>query len=413
MKQFLLDVLNDIKPSPEYEKDVLARADSIIKKINKGLKDAKAVLGGSGAKGTYLKTFDVDIFVKFSYAKYKDKNDELSGILEKFLKKSFKISRIHGSRDYFQIKHGDFTFEIVPILDIRKAEQSENITDVSPLHSTFVLKHRKLSDEMRLTKQFFKAAGVYGAESYIRGFSGYVCEILAINYGSFMGCIKAASKWKEKEVIDVKNYYKNKDVFQEINKSKLTGPLVVIDPVQKDRNAAAAISIEKFEMLRKRAKDFLKNPSKKFFEIETLTEESIRKKSGNKNIIFIEVTPLKRKIDVAGAKMNKAFDYIKMSIVSYGFDLVDSGFVWDKKGEAFFYYILKDMQLQKNMELSGPPLNIKKHVALFKKKHKNTFIRDGKIFALESRKFTDAKSMIKSIFKISNINDNVAGVRIK
>ena len=92
MKKLLSEVLEDIKPSREYEKEILDKANYIINRINKGLKDAKAVLGGSGAKGTFLKTFDVDIFVKFNYDKFKDKSDKLSEILEKFLKKSFKIS---------------------------------------------------------------------------------------------------------------------------------------------------------------------------------------------------------------------------------------------------------------------------------------------------------------------------------
>ena len=99
MKQLLLEALEDIKPSKEYEEDILGKANNIINKINKGIKDAKAILGGSGAKGTWLKTFDADVFVKFNYSKFKDKSDKLSNILEAFLKKYFKITRLHGSRD--------------------------------------------------------------------------------------------------------------------------------------------------------------------------------------------------------------------------------------------------------------------------------------------------------------------------
>ena len=46
----------------------------------------------------------------------------------------------------------------------------------------------------------------------------------------------------------------------ELNKSKQQGPLIVIDPVQKDRNAAAALNHEKFEIIKKTAKQFLKKP---------------------------------------------------------------------------------------------------------------------------------------------------------
>src|SRR3989339_2186170 len=126
VKLILNEVLKEIQPDKAYENEIFARLNDIIKKINQGQKDKKANLGGSGAKGTWLKTFDADIFVLFDYKKYKDKSDKLSDILEKILRKKFKkIIRLHGSRDYFQIKQGDFTFEIVPILKIRKAEQAK------------------------------------------------------------------------------------------------------------------------------------------------------------------------------------------------------------------------------------------------------------------------------------------------
>ena len=411
MKKLLLEVIKDIKPSKQYEKEILDKAKSIINKINKGIKDAKAVLGGSGAKGTWLKTFDADIFVKFDYKKFKDKSSSLSDILEKFLKKSFKIIRLHGSRDYFQVRQQKFTFEIVPILDIKKAEQSKNITDVSPLHSNFVLKHKKLIDDMRLIKQFFKAAKIYGAESYIRGFSGYVCELLTIYYGSFINCIRALSKIKEKTVIDIKNYYKNKNVFLEINKSKLASPLIVIDPTQKDRNAAAALDNEKLDILRHRAKEFLKKPSKEFFEIKVLTEQNIREKFQKNKLIMLKAAPLNKKEDVAGAKMLKAFHFIEQNLISHGFKVVESDMLWHAKTSSLFYYVIENDKLPKAIELSGPPLKVKYHVALFKKAHKKTFIKNKRIFAVEKRKFTNSKELMKNIIKTPNVKDNVKNIK--
>ena len=99
--KLLKEVVEEIKPDKDYEKDILDKVDSIIKEINKKLKDGKAILGGSGAKGTSLKTFDADIFVKFDYKKFKDRSNELSDILEKALNRIFrKVTRLHGSRDW-------------------------------------------------------------------------------------------------------------------------------------------------------------------------------------------------------------------------------------------------------------------------------------------------------------------------
>jgi tRNA nucleotidyltransferase (CCA-adding enzyme) len=265
---------------------------------------------------------------------------------------------------------------------------------------------------MRLTKQFFKAARVYGAESYIKGFSGYVCELLTIYYGSFLNCVKALSKIKEKELIDIKKYYKNKNVYNEINKSKLTSPIIVIDPVQKNRNAVAALSHEKFDMLRKRAKEFQKNPSKKFFEIDILTEQDIKKKFKKNKLLILRITPLKRKRDVAGAKMVKAFNCIEQNLTDNGFKIINSDVLWDIENKALFYYALKGTKLSKTVELIGPPLKSKQHVLSFKKKHKKTFTKNKRIFAIEKRKFTDSHNLVKNLIKTPNIKDNINNIEL-
>ena len=408
MKKLLSEAIKSIRPDSQYEKEILSKADSIIKKINSGMKGAKAVLGGSSAKGTWLKTFDVDIFVRFDYKKYSNKSSGISDILEKFLKRHFKIARLHGSRDYFQITEGKFTFEVIPILGIKKASEAKNITDVSPLHSDFIKKHRKLVDEIRLTKQFFKSSGIYGAESYIRGFSGYVCEILTINYGSFLNLVKAMSKWKEREVIDIKNYYKGKNVFSEINKSKLASPLVIIDPVQKDRNAAAALDHEKFGIAIHRAKEFLKNPSMEFFIVKEHDEADLRKKFPN--IIILKAVPLKKKPDVAGAKMLKAFHQIENELARHGFTIKESDMLWHHGKDSLFYYSLESTTLPESVEIAGPPLFAKQHVDNFRKKHRNTFIKGKKIYAKERRKLNKAQDAARQIIKNPNVMANISKI---
>ena len=410
--KLLKEVVDEIKPTKDYEEEILGKVSSTICKINKRLKYGKAVLGGSGAKGTFLKTFDADIFVKFNYLKYKDKDKELSDILEKVLKRIFKgVVRLHGSRDYFQLKAGGSTFEIIPILDIKKAEQAKNITDVSPLHAKWVLKHKKLRDEMRLVKQFCKANGIYGAESHIMGFSGYICEILAVHYGSFLRMVRGASKWKDKEVIDVNKYYKRKDVFRELNTSKLTSPLIVIDPVQADRNAAAALSIKNFNIFRNACKRFVKKPSKKFFEIKKFSIEDIIKKNKNKKIVFLEIRPLGGKKDVVGCKLVKALEFINKELVEEGFKVFKYGWDWDKK--AIFYFVLDKKILSENVEKIGPPVKIKDHVKQFKKKHKKITVKKGRVFALDKRKYREAEKLIKSLFRNRYLKEKIKDIKIK
>lgn len=413
IKKILNEVLEDIQPDEKYRTEIFEKLNLIISKINKNQKYIKAILGGSGAKGTWLKVFDADIFVLFDYAKFRDKSSELSDILDKILKKRFKSAiRLHGSRDYFQIRQDKFTFEIVPILKIKRAEQAKNITDVSPLHSNWVRKHRKLADEMKLAKQFCQANNVYGAESYIRGFSGYICEILTVYYGSFLSLIKNAAKWHDKEIIDVKKYYKGKDVFKLVNTSKLMSPLIVIDPVQKGRNAAAALSMEKFEAFKKAAGEFLKEPSKEFFAKKSMNALFLADKAKSRQLITIKVKPLTGKIDVVGSKILKVYEFLNAELKKRGFSIINSGWEWDKKNDACFYFLLGKKPLPKTVEVEGPPIKMLQHAENFKKMHRKTMVKNGKVYAFEERKFTNSAELLKSAAKDEFVKERSKSVRI-
>ena len=222
INQILEGVSKKITPT---QKEKLALDKNLLefeKKLRTGLKKYKAKLfiGGSLAKQTLIKRdtkYDIDIFILFPYSKYKNKNKELSKLLEKILKTiKLKFIRLKGSRDYFKTNFKGLNLELIPILEIKKASQALNITDISPLHVTYILKQikkkRKIASEIRLAKAFCHAADCYGAESYIRGFSGYALEILVSYYGSFSKFIKKAAKWKiptkieNRVVIDPKKY---------------------------------------------------------------------------------------------------------------------------------------------------------------------------------------------------------------
>ena len=117
MKDALNTILSTIKPGRKEQQHVASAITSFLLALHKNLKDAKAILGGSGAKGTWLSgNHDIDIFVLYKYTIYKAQSKELSNLLEPILKKSFptqKIERLHGSRDYFRFTYHDLHFEIV------------------------------------------------------------------------------------------------------------------------------------------------------------------------------------------------------------------------------------------------------------------------------------------------------------
>ncbi len=390
----------EVLPTTEEEKVSLAAVQPILKSLQKCIPKAKVFLGGSAAKGTWLRTFDVDVFVMFPYKEYSEKSHELSNILEKQLRKKFpSLQRLHGSRDYFRICEAGFTFEVIPILRILRSSQAKNITDISPLHSTWVKKHRKLANEIRMTKQFCKANNLYGAESYIRGFSGYICEILTIHYGSFLKLLKSAGKWKEGTVIDIQRYYRNKDVFLEMNKSKLVSPLIVIDPVQHDRNAAAALSKEKFCQFIEAATMFQRHPSIGYFREKSFHKEDLKVQFKGKKIVLVHLTPLEGKDDIVGAKMMKVFEHAHRQLEEHDFTILHSDWKWVRGNDAHLFFVFDNKPLPSTAEREGPPLFAKQHVAHFKKAHKRTIIKSKRLYAIEKREFTLPEKLIEKALK--------------
>ena len=397
--KILDQALETLRPTTEQVAEAKKIITEAISKVNKNARPAKTIVGGSGAKNTFLRgEFDVDLFVLYPYKKFASRSAEISDKLEVGIKKAFPgYERIHGSRDYFRAKFKGIQFEIIPILDIKKSSDAVNITDVSPLHSKWVLKKstKGMNDQIRLMKAFCKGSGVYGAESYIRGFSGYVCEILTIHYGSFTKVLKASKKWLPGTVIDTMKLLKGKPAFSVLNKSKIQSPLIIIDPVQSDRNAAAALDMEAFERFRKKAVAFSKKPTTEYFERKFLGEKEIIKKYPRATVL--KVTPIDGKEDVAGSSLYKTFQYLEQKTEKSGFKLKDSDWEWDKKNHAYFWFIPKKEPLDPEEIKAGPPIKLEEHAKTFKKLYTKAEVKRGRLYAKVPRTYTFLKAFYNDL----------------
>ncbi len=405
--KFLEQIKKDIKP----EKETIKEVNEIVKRINKLLKKAKLKAickkGGSIAKGTFLKDdYDVDLFVIFD-KKYRGK--DISKLLGRALKK-LKPTKVHGSRDYYQIKN-DLLFEIVPVLKVKNYKEIENVTDMSPLHVDYINKkaNKKLKGDIRLAKLFCKAQGIYGAESYIRGFSGHILDILIIYYKGFINLLKAAKKWKDKTIIDPENHHD--DVLFELNKSKTQGPLVIVDPVQPDRNAAAALNKENFNIFKKKAKEFLKRPSKSFFVKNKIDVKKLKQRAKDDYLIVLDIKAKRGKENVVGSKLRKVFEYIEKSLKNNDFKVLFSDWEWNKKQKAKFYFIVKKEILTKEILHEGPPLDKKEHVSLFKKLYNNVITKNKRLYAKVKRKYSNPKKLINELKKEKYVKERVKEIK--
>ena len=403
-----------IKDKTKPEKKGFKAADDTIDKINALLRKEKikavCMAGGSYAKGTILKNdFDIDLFIRFDYS-YSKNGKDISNLLGKALA-PLKPELVHGSRDYYQLKKKNLLFEIVPVLKITNYKQAVNVTDMSPLHVDYVKNHMKKNPELlyevRLAKQFCKAAKVYGAESYIQGFSGHVLDLLIIYYQGFENLLMQASVWGSKVIIDPAKHLK--DPLRQLNRSKTRSPLVIVDPVQPDRNAAAAVGKEKFDLFKRKAREFLHKPSEHFFAVKKLSAKELKAKAGKNRLVLLKAKPLKGKDDVIGAKVMKCYEYMHKQLKKHDFKVAESGWEFDHKA-SLIYYIIKNEKLSDQISLRGPPVKQKLDAKKFRSKHKKVFEKNKRLFAHEKRIYITPYQMVKELIHEEYVRQRVAKI---
>ena len=395
MKQIIKEILPKINVSDEENNKI----KKVISEINKKLKDnlskynANFFVGGSVGKGTNLPgTHDIDIFIRFK------EDGELSENLEKVLDVFENVVRLKGSRDYFKIDYEGYEIEFIPVLYCKTISSAKNITDHSPFHVNWSKRKSKMNDDVKLAKLFFNANGLYGAESWIGGFSGHAIEILTKHYGSFEKLIKNISKWGDEVIIDTEKLYKSElDIKYELNKSKLN-KLILIDPIDKERNAAAALSLEKYDIAKKVCNDFLEKPTKKYFEIKTIDVETLKKMSKKNKLFFYELEPEGDKQDVAGSKMLTRLKKIVKVVKDNEFEILDSGLYWNKKDKGLIWIIVPDKDLEKKKILTGPPTYGNTHdIMNFKSKHRKVWREGYNYYTEVKRNYTKITTLMKKI----------------
>jgi tRNA nucleotidyltransferase (CCA-adding enzyme) len=386
----LSEQISLIRPEKEEEKVFSQATKDFTSELKKELKKndnvAEVFVSGSFAKGTMVRKdqYDIDILLRFDW-----QYDNISDISEKVLKNlckrlDIKLERVHGSRDYFKAYHRDGGyFEIIPVTKIKKPNEEKNVTDLSYFHVPYVKKKIKgLEDELRLAKTFCYAQNVYGAETYVRGFSGYALELLIIKYRSFTKMLRELSKVKlgERLIIDIEKKYKRKnDVFIELNENKLHSPVILIDPTYKERNALAALGYETFRNFQKAARGFLKRPNKSYFVEKSVNIEELKRraKKNKADFLRVRIKTDKQEGDIAGTKLKK-FHYLLENELRKYFKLIHHEFHYDEKQGADIYMIVKS---RKEVVHIGPPLRFKKHVQAFKKEHRDTYEKNKFVHA--------------------------------
>ena len=252
------EILERIRPTPAEQSALEAKVARITQILRERIRErglsAEPLLVGSVAKGTHLTANEVDLFVLFPEETPRETLEKEGLALGTFLDRREKMFAEHPyTHGYFE----GLEVEIVPCYKIVDSSKKMSAVDRTPFHARYVSDRLTGAgrDQVRLLKAFCKGTGTYGAEARVQGFSGYLCELLGLKYGSFQAVLEAAREWRAGTRLELDRAATRS--FPE--------PLIFVDPVDGGRNVASAVSAGTLALFTEAARAYLASPKQAFF----------------------------------------------------------------------------------------------------------------------------------------------------
>lgn len=404
------DIIDKIKPGEWEKKAIEEFSDHLIGIINaiaikEGI-DAEAVLVGSVAKDTWLSgKADVDIFIKFPLEISADYLKEKGLYLG-----SECIKRMGGTAEYRYASHpyvtglvGELEIDFVPCYDIKNTNKIKSAVDRTIPHTEYVKKHLTPEEalEVLLLKCFMKNIDTYGSEFKVGGFAGYLCELLIIHYKTFLNVLEnAAKEWKPGYQIDLEEHG---------TANHFTEPLVVVDPVDPNRNVAAALSLQRLSDFVVASRNFLKNPSPLYFQKKEIPADldDIKyefKKKGTKTLILLFKAP-DIPADALYPQIKKTLNSIVRVVEKNGFKTFGSDYWTDEEEKILLLLEFETWKLPPIKKHYGPPIWSKEHEEKFLEKYKEkAWLEEDRWVAEVERKYTEVENLLKTALSRKEIN---------
>lgn len=393
--------------------------------------------GSTGIKQTQLKgDYDIDLFIGLDYNFYernyrglsksklksKSKKDFLElckgWIIKSLSSKEFQNPRLlYAEHPYVTVDYFTDNLKIeVDIvlyfdLELKYIQRNGPITavDRSPWHGQFIKKNLtpNQKNEVRLLKQFFKASHCYGDKSVVgkMGFFGYSAELLIFYYKSLINLFNNFKSLKNNPL----DYY-NRPIEELMKISHFQNDyLIIVDPIDKNRNVASAISDRAYNYCNYRIQEFLKKPNKELFKIKPIPEEDL---SSEKNPILLNIyiielknKDLKTHYTINRDKLYSLGQGIKLhgekelSHVNRFGKIEFELYFEDKLNEYNLVIYSEKSNIPKTYLRKGPPITSKFHVKKFKMKNPNFIEKNNFLWTETKREHTQFLSFLKNFIK--------------
>lgn len=417
------EILSKISPTKTERAKMAALAKELERKVSAACAEfsveATVHVEGSVAKETWLKEEpDVDIFMRLPATIPRKSLGEISlKIAKKATEGSVQIERF-AEHPYLEAFVDDTRVNIVPCYDAKPGEWL-SATDRTPFHTDYVNKHlsKNMRGEVRLLKKFMKGINVYGAEIKVGGFSGYLCELLVLHYGSFTETLQAFSQHTPRRIIDIMDYYSQRARELEL---LFPEPLVVIDPVDKGRNVASAVQPQKLHTFVAASRAFLKAPHAEFFyppRTKALSANDLKTKleSRGSAVVFLTFSNIEAVPDVLWGQLHRTRRSLRKLLELSDFKVLRDTAWSDDQTLTVFAFELEQRTLPLAKKHLGPPLEREKECESFLAKYScngdviaGPYVEDGRWVVELRRKFTDAAALLKAKIKSGGRDVGVA-----
>jgi tRNA nucleotidyltransferase (CCA-adding enzyme) len=372
VETLLEEIKERVTPKESERAKLIGIAEELKKRVVKESEkmgvEVHPLLVGSLAKDTWLSgEGDIDLFMLFPSTLGRRQLEQVGlEVAEKVA--GGKGVKAYAEHPYIRFYRDGVKIDLVPALKVENADAGVTAVDRTPFHLAYVNSklNAPLRGEVRLLKRFMKGIKVYGSEAKTMGFSGYVCELLTINYGSFMNVLKSASAWNPPTLIAV-----DSSIRGDAGKHHL----LVVDPTDKNRNAAAAVSLEAYATFIAASQSFLEKPSTNFFYPDApKPPDSFRYGSDGKHLILIEFEVPFIVEETVWSELRSSSRGIKEHLERVGFSVRDVGF-WTSQPHAYIYLEVDSLKLQETELRLGPKVYSRQDFERFVSKNCHRMVR--------------------------------------
>jgi len=322
--------------------------------------DGDVLQVGSTARGTWLAgDRDIDLFVRFPTDYDRAELERLGlAIGHEVLPDGHEEYAEH---PYVTGTHEGFAVDLVPCYAVERATEIRSAVDRTPFHTQYIDSHLDddLARDIRLFKRFLKGIGAYGSDLRTEGFSGYLAELLVLEYDGVDALLRAAADWQPPVTLDPKAH----------GTESFDDPLTVVDPTDPERNVAAVLSAANLARLQHYTRDLLADPREAVFDPadrrgldsdEIATELDSR---GTTAVAIVFETP-----DIVDdqlyPQLRKSLSGIESGLESHGFDAVRSATFADDE-RAVFLFELTTATTPAVERHAGPPVGVREHAEGF------------------------------------------------